>query len=98
MSESKMFNISNEFFKKIYEHPELHRRDFRILFLLMSKSRQIDNDVITVITQKQIGLLLGDIDNALISKSIGRLIKSGVLEKIKADPRIDFAKGFKINL
>ncbi|MFR7934281.1 MAG: MarR family transcriptional regulator [Clostridium perfringens] len=87
--------FSEAFLNSVINDSDLHRRDFRILFLLFKLS---DKNNFIEISQKRISLLL-DIEKTSISKSLSRLEASGLIEKVKdRKEEFDFKKGILLLL
>lgn len=83
-------SFSEMFLDKIINNNKLHRRDFRVLFLLFKIS---ENNNFIEISQKRISLLL-DIEKTSVSKSLSRLEELGLIKRIKnRTEEFEFKKG-----
>ena len=93
--EKTNIEFSDKFLNKVINNKDLHRRDFRILFLLFKLS---DKNNFIEISQKRISLLL-DIEKTSVSKSLSRLESYELIKKIKSrSEEFDFKKGILLLL
>ncbi|ELC8387937.1 MarR family transcriptional regulator [Clostridium perfringens] len=87
--------FSNDFLENIINNQILHRRDFRVLFLLFKLS---NGENFIEISQKRISLLL-EVEKSSVSKSLSRLESCGLIKKIKSSSKeFEFRKGILLLL